>query len=101
MTLLDLTARPPRVVDTVGVLGATAEGLKLLIVRVTGKTLSRVAEASIGHWSQGVAWAPDGKTLMVGNMVEKDYWVFQWDGTTLKDSGQRPTPSERGDDASP
>jgi DNA-binding beta-propeller fold protein YncE len=119
VTLMDLTAKPPRVVDTVGVLGSTAEGLKispdssvvavvvhngsnrpkdspfyndagkLLIVRVSGKTLSRVAEAPIGHWSQGAAWAPDGKTILVGNMVEKDYWVFSWDGTTLKDTGQR------------
>jgi DNA-binding beta-propeller fold protein YncE len=119
VTLMDLTAKPPRVVDTVGVLGSTAEGLKiapdgsvvavvvhngsnrpkespffnaggkLVIVRVTGKTLARVAEAPIGHWSQGVAWAPDGKTILVGNMVEKDYWVFQWDGSTLKDTGGR------------
>jgi DNA-binding beta-propeller fold protein YncE len=119
VTLMDLTAKPPRVVDTVGVLGSTAEGLKispdssvvavvvhngsnrpkdspfyndagkLLIVRVNCKTLSRVAEAPIGHWSQGAAWAPDGKTILVGNMVEKDYWVFSWDGTTLKDTGQR------------
>src|SRR5437762_684425 len=119
ISLIDLTAKPPRVVDTIGVLGATAEGLKispdssvaavvvhngsnrpkdspfyndagkLVIVRVTGKTLSRVAEAPIGHWSQGVAFSPDGKTILVGNMVEKDYWVFQWDGSTLKDTGQR------------
>jgi len=119
ISLIDLTAKPPRVVDTIGVLGATAEGLKiapdssvvavvvhngsnrpkdspfyndagrLLIVRVSGKTLSRVAEAPIGHWSQGTAFSPDGKTILVGNMVEKDYWVFSWDGTTLKDTGQR------------
>jgi DNA-binding beta-propeller fold protein YncE len=119
VTLMDLAAKPPRVVDTVGVLGATAEGLKiapdgsvvavvvhngsnrpkespffnpggkLVIVRVTGKALTRVAEAPIGHWSQGVAWAPDGKTILVGNMVEKDYWVFAWDGSALKDTGQR------------
>ena len=119
VTLMDLTAKPPRVVDTVGVLGSTAEGLKiapdssvvavvvhngsnrpkespfyndagqLLIVRVSGKTLTRVAEAPIGHWSQGVTWSPDGKTILVGNMVEKDYWVFSWDGTTLKDTGGR------------
>jgi DNA-binding beta-propeller fold protein YncE len=119
VTLMDLTAKPPRVVDTVGVLGSTAEGLKiapdssvvavvvhngsnrpkespfhsdagkLVIVRVTGKTLTRLAEAPIGHWSQGVAWSPDSKTLLVGNMVEKDYWVFAWDGSTLKDTGQR------------
>ena len=119
VTLMDLTAKPPRVVDTVGVLGSTAEGLKiapdssvvavvvhngsnrpkdspfyndagrLVIVRVSGKTLSRVAEAPIGHWSQGAAWTPDGKSILVGNMVEKDYWVFSWDGQTLKDTGQR------------
>ena len=119
VSLIDLTAKPPRVVDTVGVLGATAEGLKispdssvvavvvhngsnrpmdspfyndagkLVMVRVTGRTLARVAEAPIGHWSQGVAFSPDGKTILVGNMVEKDYWVFAWDGKTLRDTGQR------------
>jgi DNA-binding beta-propeller fold protein YncE len=119
VTLMDLTARPPRVVDTIGVLGSTAEGLKiapdssvvavvvhngsnrpkespfyndagkLVIVRVSGKTLTRMAEAPIGHWSQGAVWAPDSKTVLVGNMVEKDYWVFSWDGSTLKDTGQR------------
>jgi DNA-binding beta-propeller fold protein YncE len=119
VSLIDLTAKPPRVVDTVGVLGATAEGLKispdssvvavvvhngsnrakespfynaagkLVIVRVTGKTLARVAEAPIGRWSQGAAFSPDGKTILVGNMVEKDYWVFSWDGQTLRDTGQR------------
>jgi DNA-binding beta-propeller fold protein YncE len=119
ISLIDLTAKPPRVVDTIGVLGATAEGLKispdssvvavvvhngsnrakdspfyndagkLVIVRVTGKTMSRVTEAPIGHWSQGAAFSPDGKTILVGNMIEKDYWVFQWDGSTLKDTGQR------------
>jgi DNA-binding beta-propeller fold protein YncE len=119
ISLIDLTARPPRVVDTIGVLGATAEGLKispdgsvvavvvhngssrakdnvfynpagkLVLVRVTGKTLSRVGEAPIGRWSQGTAFSADGKTILVGNMVEKDYWVFQWDGSTLRDTGQR------------
>src|SRR5437868_3089708 len=29
ISLIDLTAKPPRVVDTIGVLGATAEGLKI------------------------------------------------------------------------
>lgn len=119
VSLIDLTAKPPRVVDTIGVLGATAEGLKispdssvvavvvhngsnrakespfysdagkLVIVRVTGRTLSRVAEAPIGRWSQGAAFSADGKTILVGNMIEKDYWVFQWDGATLRDTGQR------------
>jgi DNA-binding beta-propeller fold protein YncE len=119
ISLIDLTAKPPRVVDTIGVLGPTAEGLriapdssvvavvvhngsnrakdspfyndagKLVMVRVTGKTLSRVAEARIGRWSQGAAFSRDGKSILVGNMIEKDYWVFQWDGSSLRDTGQR------------
>jgi DNA-binding beta-propeller fold protein YncE len=119
VVLIDLTAKPPRVVDVIGVRGATAEGLKispdssvvavvvhngsnrpkespfyndggkLVLVRVSGTTLSRMAEAPIGHWSQGVAFSPDGKLILVGNMVEKDYWVFNWDGTALRDTTQR------------
>jgi DNA-binding beta-propeller fold protein YncE len=119
ISLIDLTAKPPRVVDTIGVQGATAEGLKispdssvvavvvhngsnrastspfynpagkLVMVRVTGKTLARVAEAPIGGWPQGTAFSPDGKTILVVNMIQKDYWVFQWDGMTLRDTGQR------------
>jgi len=119
ISVIDLKQKPPRVVDTIGVLGATAEGLKiapdssvvavvvhngsnrakdspfyndagkLVIVRVTGKTLSRVAEGPIGRWSQGAAFSPDGKTILVGNMIEKDYWVLSWDGQNLKDTGQR------------
>ena len=119
ISLIDLTAKPPRVVDTIGVLGSTAEGLKiapdssvvavvvhngsnrakdspfynaagkLVVVRVTGKTFARVAEAPIGRWSQGAIFTPDSKRILVGNMIEKDYWVLEWDGTTLKDTGQR------------
>jgi DNA-binding beta-propeller fold protein YncE len=119
ISLIDLTAKPPRVVDTIGVLGPTAEGLKispdssvvavvvhngsnrakdspfyndagkLVIVRVSGKTMTRIAEAPIGRWSQGAAFVPDGKRILVGNMIEKDYWVFEWNGTTLRDTGQR------------
>jgi len=119
VSLIDLTAKPPRVVDTIGVLGATAEGLKispdssmvavvvhngsnrakespfyndagkLVMIRVAGRTLTRVAEAPIGRWPQGVAFTADGRTILVGNMIEKEYWVFQWDGSALRDTGQR------------
>jgi hypothetical protein len=62
---------------------------KLVLFRVNGTTLARVAEAPIGHWSQGVTFSADGKTLLAGNMVEKDLWVFDWNGSTLRDTGQR------------
>jgi len=118
VSLIDLKAKPPRVVDTITV-GQSAEGVKvspdgsivavvvhngsnrpkespfyndngkLVLLRVTGTSLAKVTEAPIGRWSQGVAFSADGKTILVGNMVEKDYWVFQWDGSTLRDTGQR------------
>ena len=45
---------------------------KLVLFRVNGTTLSRVATAPVGHWPQGAAFSADGKTIVVGNMVEKD-----------------------------
>jgi DNA-binding beta-propeller fold protein YncE len=113
VSLIDVRARPPRVVDTISV-GQTPEGVKvspdgsiiaavvmdgsnkakespfyndggrLVLLRANGMKLSKVAEAPIGHWSQGAAFSPDGKTLLVGNMVEHDIQVFSWDGNALK-----------------
>jgi DNA-binding beta-propeller fold protein YncE len=116
VSLIDMAAKPPRVVDTITV-GQTPEGLKispdskwigvvvmngsnkaktspfftdagkLVLLRPDGGRLVKVAEAPIGHWSQGVAFSPDGKVVLVGNMVEKNVQVLDWNGTTLKDSG--------------
>src|SRR2546425_1237558 len=58
-------------------------------LRPYGTDLSRLADAPIGHWSQGAAFAPDGKHIFVGNMVEKDLQVFSLDGGALKDTGVR------------
>ncbi len=118
ISLIDLRAKPPRVVETVTV-GQTPEGItlspdgslaavvimngsnkakdwpfyndngKLILFRVSGTSLSKAAEAPIGHWSQGAAFSADGKTILVGNMVEKDIQVFEWNGTALRDTGQR------------
>jgi DNA-binding beta-propeller fold protein YncE len=118
VSIIDLKAKPPRVVSTLTV-GQTPEGIKispdgalvaavvmngsnkpkdspffndggkLVLLRVTGTDLSRVSEAPIGHWSQGAAFSPDGKHVFVGNMVEKDIQVLALDGTLLKDTGLR------------
>jgi DNA-binding beta-propeller fold protein YncE len=118
VSLIDLKAKPPRVVSTMTV-GQTPEGIKvspdgsvvavvvmngsnkakespfyndagkLVLLRVTGTDLSRLAEAPIGHWSQGAAFSADGQRIFVGNMVEKDIQVFSLDGSTLRDTGVR------------
>ena len=117
VSLIDVRTTPPRVVETVSV-GQTPEGIKvspdgryvavvvmngsnkpkespfyadngkLVILRAANMRLTKVAEAPIGHWSQGAAFSPDGRTILVGNMVEKDVQVFTFDGRALKEVGR-------------
>lgn len=118
VSVIDLKAKPPRVVNTITV-GQTPEGIKispdgkvaavvvmngsnkpksspffndageLLLLRIEGTSVEPFAEAPIGHWSQGVVFSKDGKTILVQNMVEKEIWVFRLEGDNLKDTGQR------------
>jgi DNA-binding beta-propeller fold protein YncE len=116
VSVIDLAAKPPRVVDTITV-GQTPEGLrispdgtllavvvvngsnkaesspffndhgKLVVFRIAGTSLRKLAEAPIGHWSQGALITPDNRTLLVGNMVEKELQVFKLDGAKLRATG--------------
>ena len=118
VSVIDLQAKPPRVVETVTV-GPTPEGLalspdgktvavviqdgsnkarespfyhpngQLLLLRLDGFRLTKFAQAPVGRWSQGVAFSKDGRTILVQNMLEKDIQVFRVDGVTLRDTGQR------------
>ena len=118
VSLIDMKARPPRVVETISV-GQTPEGIKLspdgkllavvimngsnkprespffadagklLLYRVEGTRLIGLAAAWIGHWSQGIAFSSDNKVILVGNMVEREVQVLHWDDVSLKDLGQR------------
>jgi len=118
VSVIDLTANPVRTVDTITV-GQTPEGLnvsldgklcavvivngsnkpkdspfyadhgKVLIYRVEQKKLAKLAEAPIGHWSQGVAFTPNNQYVLVQNMVEKDIMIFKLAGDKLEDTGQR------------
>jgi len=116
LSLIDLKANPPRVVDTISV-GQTPEGLKMspdgqhvavtvmngsnkpknspffndnglvLIYAVGGSKLTKVAEAKVGHWCQGAAWSKDSKKLLVQCMVEQELQAFDFDGKDLKPAG--------------
>lgn len=118
VSLIDLAATPARVVHTVTV-GQTPEGITLspdgrlcavvvmngsnrskdspfyaergrvLIFRLDGMQLRKVSEAPIGRWSQGAAFTPDGRHLLVQNMVERDIMVLEVRGDQLVDTGQR------------
>jgi hypothetical protein len=55
-----------------------------------GTRLTKVAEAPIGRWSQGVAFSRDSRTILVQNMVERDIQVFSFDGTELRQTARIP-----------
>jgi len=118
VSVVDMTVKPVRAVETITV-GQTPEGInlssdgklcavivmngsnkpkdspfyndqgKVLVYRVEQKRLTRLAEAPIGHWSQGVAFTPDNQYVLVQNMVEKDIMIFKLDSGKLEDTGQR------------
>ena len=118
VSVIDLTLQPIRVVETITV-GPTPEGImlspdgklcavaimdgsnkpkesplykdngKLLLYRVEGTRLTKLSEAPIGHWTQGIAFTPDSQYVLVQAMVEKDIAVFKIDGDKLVDTKQR------------
>jgi hypothetical protein len=119
VTVVDLKAKPPQIVDTVSV-GQTPEGVALSsdgaylavnvingsnrpkshpsfndfgllqIYSVKGTKLTKVTEAKAGHWCQGMAWSRNNKTVVIQCMVEKSLLVFSFDGHSLKPAGTVP-----------
>lgn len=118
VSLISLTAKPPRVVDTISV-GQTPEGITaspdgqlvavtvmngsnkarnspfrgpglVVMLRIKPDTLELVSQAQVGSWSQGAAFSADGRTLLVGNMVERNLSVLEvHDDGRATDTGRR------------
>lgn len=112
VSLIDLKQTPFRTVETASV-GHTPEGLKfspdgkflavatiegstkphdswlfrdhgtLAVFAVDGAQLHKLAESPIGRWSQGVAFSKDGKTVLVGSMIDRAVDVFRWENGKL------------------
>ncbi|MGY4630207.1 YncE family protein [Bradyrhizobium sp. USDA 4486] len=112
ISLIDMTAKPIRVVTTVTV-GQTPEAVKmspdgnhvavtvmngsnkpsaspffndfglLKVYRISGTDLTPVAEAKIGHWCQGAVWSKDSKHVVAQCMVENELLAFSFDGKAL------------------
>jgi DNA-binding beta-propeller fold protein YncE len=115
-SLIDIEAKPARVVHTVTV-GQTPEGIALSpdgafvavsvmngsnkpknspffndyglvkILSVKDGQLLPLTEAKVGHWCQGLAWSKGNRTLLVQCMVEKEIMAFNFDGKELKPAG--------------
>jgi len=116
VSLIDIEAKPARVVQTVTV-GQTPEGIALSpdgaflavgvangsnkaknnpffndyglvkVLSVKGNELVPLTEAKVGHWCQGLAWSKGNRTLLVQCMVEKEIMVLNFDGKELKPAG--------------
>jgi DNA-binding beta-propeller fold protein YncE len=112
LSVIDLTAKPPRVVDGVFA-GIIPEGIGLSpdgsilaaavmngsnvsksspyfhdfgllkLYRLTGMKLTFVTEAKIGHWCQGIAWNRQGTTVLVQCAADDTIQVFTFNGTAL------------------
>ncbi len=119
VSVIDLKAAPPRVVNTVSV-GPTPEGLALSpdgrtlavtvmngsnqphaspffhdfgllkLYRVAGANLTPLAQAPIGHWCQGAAWNRAGTVLLAQCMADHDIEIFRFSGKTLSRAGTIP-----------
>jgi DNA-binding beta-propeller fold protein YncE len=111
ISVIDLKLNPPRVVNTYTV-GQTPEGIKMSpdgkYVAVTvmngsnkptnspfynangilqvwsrnGTQLTKAAELPVGQWCQGIAWATNGRTLLVQCMAEEEIQVIRFSGLT-------------------
>ena len=118
LAVIDMTQKPPRIIETLNV-GQTPQGLKcspggsyvavavmngsdrpkdssfsnaqgrLVLYMVAGKTLQKFGELPMGAWPQGVAFAPDGLTVLVQSRAQRAIEVFRIDGMRLVDTGQR------------
>ncbi len=118
VSVIDLEAGPPRVIDRVTI-GDAPEGLAIspkgdlavaielrgsnlpktspiyhaggavTALKIDGKKVTKVGEVIVGALPEGVAFSPDGGYLYVGNFIDGDISVLKVDGTTLTDTGQR------------
>ena len=118
VSVIDLEANPPRVIDHVTV-GDSPEGLAIspkgdlavsieargsnmpktaffyhpagavTALRIDGKRVTNVGDINVGGLPEGGAFSPDGQFLYVGNFMDGDLWVLRVDGTQLTDTTQR------------
>jgi DNA-binding beta-propeller fold protein YncE len=119
VSVIDLEATPPRVIDRV-VVGDAPEGLaisprgdvavavllggasapktawfntkrsgSLAVLKIDGKKVTKVGEVEVGGLPEGAVFSPDGRYLYVGNYTDSDVSILRVDGTTVTDTGKK------------
>jgi len=114
--IIDMEAKPPRVIDQV-VVGDGPEGLAISptgayavevilnganaprdkffyhprsyvsLLKIDGKKVRKVSQTDVGALAEGVAWSPDGKYLYAGNFMDSDVTILRLEGDRLVKTG--------------
>ncbi len=119
VSVIDLEATPPRVIDRV-VVGDAPEGLvispkgdvavavllggasslksawfntkrngSVAVLKIDGKKVTKVGDVEVGGLPEGAVFSPDGRYLYVGNYTDSDVSILKVDGTTITDTGKK------------
>jgi DNA-binding beta-propeller fold protein YncE len=117
VSVVDLEANPPRIIDRV-VVGDAPEGLAIspkgdlavavilagsnqknayyyhrngtvAVLRIDSKRVTKIGEVEVGGLPEGAAFTPDGKYLLIGNYLDQDVSILKVDGSTITDTGKR------------
>jgi len=117
VSVIDLEANPPRVIDKImvdespeglavsptGQLAASIllggsdgpknawfykRGGKVAVLKIEGKKVTKIGEVVVGAVPEGAVFSPDGKWLYVGNYSDKNISVLRVDGDKVTDTGK-------------
>jgi DNA-binding beta-propeller fold protein YncE len=118
VSVIDLEANPPRVIDRV-VVGDAPEGFAIsprgdiaialllngsaavpktawyanktsraIVLKIDGKKVTKVGDVEVGAFAEGLAFSPDGQYVYVGNYVDNNVSILRVDGTTVTNTGK-------------
>lgn len=118
VSVVDLDAKPPRIIDRV-VVGDGPEGLaispkgdvavaviiagsnssksdyfynrngRIDVLKIDGKKVTKIKEIEVGGLPEAAVFTPDGSHLLVGNYVDQDFSILRVSGTEVTDTGKR------------
>jgi DNA-binding beta-propeller fold protein YncE len=117
VSVVDLEANPPRIIDRV-VVGDGPEGLavspkgdlavavilrgsnnkkayfynrngSVSVLRIDGKKVTKVQDVEVGGLPEAAVFTPDGKYVLVGNYLDSDFSILKVNGTKLVDTKKR------------
>jgi DNA-binding beta-propeller fold protein YncE len=117
VSVVDLEANPPRIIDRV-VVGDGPEGLavspkgnvavavilrgsnmknayyyhkhgSVSVLKIDGKKVTKTQDIEVGGLPEAVMFTPDGKYILAGNYMTQDFSILKVNGTKITDTGKK------------